>query len=87
MPRCRHAPEVTAEELDAFDDLREKFADDPVFKAGAIKLMADGVVESHTAAMLEPYSNRPAVRGEPRMSADDAQSSWSQSSTNAAGRS
>ena len=64
-------PEVTAEGLDAFDDLRKKFADDPVFKAGAIKLMADGVVESHTAAMLEPYSNRPAVRGEPRMSADE----------------
>ena len=27
-------------------------------RPGAIKLMADGVIESHTAAMLEPYSNR-----------------------------
>jgi predicted amidohydrolase YtcJ len=59
--------DLTAEALDALDALREKYADDPVFKAGAIKLMADGVIESHTAAMLEPYSNRPEVRGEPRM--------------------
>ena len=29
-----------------------------MLKAGAVKLMLDGVVESHTAAMLEPYANR-----------------------------
>ena len=63
-------PELTAQELDAFDALREKYADDPVFKAGAIKLMADGVIESHTAAMLEPYSNRPNASGEPRFTTD-----------------
>lgn len=64
-------PEITGAELDAFDDLREKYADDPVFKTGAVKLMADGVIESHTAAMLEPYTNRPNVRGEPRMPAKE----------------
>jgi len=35
---------------------------------GAVKLMLDGVIESHTAAMLEPYANRPAT-GLPNMDA------------------
>ena len=34
-----------------------------MLKAGAVKLMLDGVVESHTAAMLEPYANR-ATKGQ-----------------------
>jgi predicted amidohydrolase YtcJ len=59
-------PDITAEELDAFDDLKTKYGDDPVFKAGAIKLVADGVIESYTAAMLQPYANRPGTSGEPR---------------------
>jgi predicted amidohydrolase YtcJ len=63
-------PDLSAQELVAFDTLREKYADDPVFKAGAIKLMADGVIESHTAAMLEPYSNRAEARGEPRFTSE-----------------
>ena len=63
-------PELTTQELDAFDALRKKYADDPVFKAGAVKLMADGVIESHTAAMLEPYSNRTNASGEPRFTAE-----------------
>jgi predicted amidohydrolase YtcJ len=45
-------------ELAKFETVRTEFADDPVLKAGAVKLMLDGVVESHTAAMLEPYANR-----------------------------
>jgi predicted amidohydrolase YtcJ len=63
-------PDISGEELAALANLRAKYSDDPLFKAGAIKLMADGVIESHTAAMLEPYSNRPNVRGESRMNAD-----------------
>jgi predicted amidohydrolase YtcJ len=58
--------DITTEELDAFDQLRARYPDDPLFKTGAIKLMADGVIESHTAAMLEPYDDQPASRGEPR---------------------
>jgi predicted amidohydrolase YtcJ len=58
--------ETNTAALDALDRVRQKYPDDPLFKAGAVKLMADGVVESHTAAMLEPYSNR-ATRGEPRI--------------------
>jgi predicted amidohydrolase YtcJ len=61
--------DLTPEDLDALDALRAKYGDDPRFKTGAVKLMADGVIESHTAAMLAPYQNRPAQSGEPRMSA------------------
>ena len=49
---------LTDAELTMFEAVRTEFADDPVLKAGAVKLMLDGVVESHTAAMLEPYANR-----------------------------
>src|SRR5262249_51275847 len=37
----------------------------PMLRAGAIKLVLDGVVESHTAAMLDPYSDAARTRGEP----------------------
>ena len=43
-------------------------------QARAIKLIMDGVVESHTAAMLEPYSDLPATSGTPV---------WTQSALNA----
>lgn len=33
-------------------------------KAGALKLFMDGVIESFTAFMLEPYPNNPQTRGE-----------------------
>ena len=57
---------LTAADLDALDSVRERFADDPLLKTGAIKLVADGVIESHTAAMLEPYANKPGTRGDAR---------------------
>ena len=37
----------------------------PHLKATAAKIFADGVVESHTAALLEPYLDRPGDRGLP----------------------
>lgn len=54
---------LTDAELDRLEQVRTRFADDPLLKTGAIKLMADGVIESHTAAMLESYTNRPATKG------------------------
>lgn len=62
--------DITSEELEAFDRLRATFPDDPLLKAGAVKLVADGVIETHTAAMLQPYSDRPNVTGDPRMDQD-----------------
>jgi len=52
--------------LEELDQVRVRFADDPLLKTGAVKLVADGVIESHTAAMLEPYANRPSIKGEAR---------------------
>lgn len=57
---------LTEEGLKELDRVRAKFGDDPVLKTGAVKLIADGVIESHTAAMLEPYANRASVKGEAR---------------------
>ena len=52
-------PGTTAADLDALEEVRRQYPDDPLLKAGAVKLMVDGVIESHTAAMLAPYENRP----------------------------
>lgn len=38
--------------------LREKYHDEWI-DVGAVKFFADGVIESHTAAMLQPYANDP----------------------------
>jgi predicted amidohydrolase YtcJ len=51
-------------DLDRFDTVRKKYSDDPLLKAGAVKLLVDGVVESHTAALLAPYTDKP-TRGRP----------------------
>ena len=51
-------------DLDRFDAVRKKYPDDPLLKAGAVKLVVDGVVESHTAALLAPYTDKP-TRGLP----------------------
>jgi predicted amidohydrolase YtcJ len=36
-----------------------------ILKATAAKIFADGVIESHTAALLEPYLDRPGDSGKP----------------------
>jgi len=40
-------------------------------KATAAKIFIDGVIESHTAALLEPYLDRPGDRGEPILEAEE----------------
>jgi predicted amidohydrolase YtcJ len=50
---------MTEADADAFDALRQKYATNPQIKVGAVKVMADGVIEAHTAAMLAPYANNP----------------------------
>jgi predicted amidohydrolase YtcJ len=40
------------------EPVRQKYADDALLKGGALKIMLDGVIEAHTASMLEPYANR-----------------------------
>ena len=63
-------PGFTEADVDALDAIRRKYPDDPLLKAGAVKLMVDGVIESHTAAMLEPYANRP-TKGMPNYTTDE----------------
>jgi predicted amidohydrolase YtcJ len=58
-----HTPDTTAEELEAFAQAKRTYDDDR-FRVGPIKLYIDDVIEPHTAAMLEPYANRPDTRGE-----------------------
>jgi predicted amidohydrolase YtcJ len=42
----------------------------PLLRAGAVKIVADGVIEAHTAAMLEPYASEPGTRGLPNYTPD-----------------
>jgi predicted amidohydrolase YtcJ len=55
-------PELRPQDISAIEDARKKYTGDWL-SAGAVKFMIDGVIESHTAAMLEPYSDDPSLRG------------------------
>jgi predicted amidohydrolase YtcJ len=55
-------PELRPQDLAAIEDARKKYTGDWL-SGGAVKMMIDGVVESHTAAMLEPYSDDPSTKG------------------------
>lgn len=50
----------------SYADLKRSFPG-PLLRVGAVKIMLDGVIESHTAAMLEPYSDVPSTSGAPSM--------------------
>lgn len=51
-------------EVPRLADLRRRYAGTRL-KATAAKIFADGVMEPHTAALLEPYIDRPGDRGAP----------------------
>lgn len=55
---------TTPEQIEAFRLEREQLADNSYVHADAIKFMFDGVIESHTAAMLLPYDDAPGVTGD-----------------------
>src|SRR6266852_5907744 len=55
-------PQLRQQDLDAIEAARKKYHDDWI-DTNAVKMMVDGVVESHTAAMLEPYSDDPSTKG------------------------
>jgi predicted amidohydrolase YtcJ len=56
-------PEVTARQLEEIEQARQRYHDDWI-AAGGVKFFLDGVIETHTAAMLAPYSNDPSVSGQ-----------------------
>ncbi len=55
-------PGLTPEILKSLDKARATYQDEWL-AGGAVKTMLDGVVESHTAAMLTPYADNPALKG------------------------
>jgi predicted amidohydrolase YtcJ len=55
-------PELRQQDRDAIEAARKKYHDEWL-DTNAVKFMLDGVVESHTAAMLEPYSDDPSTKG------------------------
>ena len=57
-----HPVGTTDAERDEFEAMRARFDDDRL-RVGPIKLYIDDVIEPWTAAMLEPYANRPGERG------------------------
>ncbi len=52
------APDV----IDSWVALKQKYAG-PILKVGAVKFVLDGVIESHTAAMLDNYSDGSKTAG------------------------
>ncbi len=55
-------PELTSAELQKIEDAGRTYHDEWI-SGSVVKTMLDGVVESHTAAMLEPYSDDPSQSG------------------------
>lgn len=56
-------PKVTDRQLQEIVEARDRYRDDWI-SAGSVKFFMDGVIETHTAAMLAPYSDDPSVSGQ-----------------------
>ncbi len=50
---------TTAEDIQQYLQIKKRMDKHPLLKAGAVKFMLDGVIESHTAVMLSSYSDAP----------------------------
>lgn len=55
-------PDMTARQMEDIEHARERYNDDWL-SAGGVKFFLDGVIETHTAAMLAPYSDDPTLSG------------------------
>lgn len=55
-------PSLTPADIDRVENARRRYHDDWL-DVGGVKMFLDGVVESHTAAMLQPYSDDPTQTG------------------------
>ncbi len=56
-------PQMAPEHFDRQIALKERYRVNPMLRASAVKIVLDGVIETHTAAMLEPYADRPTEKG------------------------
>lgn len=64
-------PYTTQADVNAIRELAKKFRG-PNLTVNAVKLIMDGVIETHTAAMLEPYSDDPSTAGKPAYTQEQA---------------
>ena len=56
---------TTRQEIDRFVALKQQYDLNPMLRANSVKFVFDGVIESHTAAVLERYSDLPTGHGAP----------------------
>ncbi|MCC6987974.1 MAG: amidohydrolase [Acidobacteria bacterium] len=59
---------ISEADVDKMEAARKQYGDDPTVRTGIVKMFADGVIESKTAAMLAPYVGTKSP-GAPNMSA------------------
>ncbi len=59
---------ITDADVDAMDAAWKQYGDNPTVRTGIVKMFADGVIESKTAAMLAPYVGTTSA-GTPNMTA------------------
>ncbi len=64
-------PQTTEADIQKFAATAKEFSG-PRLRVGAIKMMMDGVIETHTAAMLEAYSDQPETSGGPQYTQEQA---------------
>lgn len=56
-------PSLKQNDIDAIESIRRRYNDDWI-DTNAVKFFQDGLVETHTAAMLEPYEDAKNITGE-----------------------
>lgn len=56
-------PALSPQDIDAIESTRQRFSDEWI-DANAVKFFQDGIVETHTAAMLEPYEDVRTLSGD-----------------------
>ena len=57
-------PQLTPADIEKIEVARRRFpVTDTWISGGAVKMMLDGVVETHTAAMINPYADDPSQTG------------------------
>jgi predicted amidohydrolase YtcJ len=55
--------QLRPEDLDTLEAAHKKFRDDWLEAGRTAKIKLDGVIEAHTAAMIEPYTDDPSTKG------------------------
>jgi hypothetical protein len=53
-------PGITQAQMDEIAALAKKY-NGPMLRVGSVKIVMDGVIETHTAAMLEPYADKDSL--------------------------